>query len=231
MNADNILRQINRRLKQVYDYFGERSEEYNDFKNVIYMNKDVLDFSSITKEVEGKPVQFSRSKKVLNAFIHDEGILSEQLEGIWDFMKNMGTVKQIVENRYYDTIAPRLPEGELPNWKTHHELIQDESRRRHSGKYYDRDLYAEIGDELSAAEQLMANDEFFDEEYFNQLNEAWQHFKDSGKGIRTEKYDRIGDAFEEAKKRHEERMNARSFTQSILNPSSTPNNPYDMGAN
>lgn len=223
MTFESILRMINRRTAEVYKYFGEQSTEYHKIKNAIYMQKDIIDLTSITKTAPGKPVQFVRSKKVVQAAI-DNPILGEELTDIWNYMKSLGTVKQMAEE-YYASVAPSIKQatGEKPNWKEHKSFIQDAATRDYRGKYYDRDLYEEIGDEIAAQEELIGTEEF-DRKYFDELVEIYSWFKRTGKGIRRQKYDEIGDAFENAKRKHEERM--RDIISNL-----NKKDAYDMGSN
>ena len=96
--VDSILRAINRRMKEVGDFFPKQSEEYQQIQAVLGA---IPGISTLKIFPKGKPAQLSRSKKVVQR-IEESPMLYAQLNQALDVILSFGTVKQMAQ-RYMDS--------------------------------------------------------------------------------------------------------------------------------
>ena len=97
--VDSILRAINRRAKEVGDFFPLQSNEYQQIQAVLGA---IPGISALKIFPKGKPAQLSRSKKVIKK-IEESSMLYAQLNQALDIILSFGTVKQMAE-RYRETM-------------------------------------------------------------------------------------------------------------------------------
>ena len=227
MKVESVVRMLNRRLREVYDYFGYKSPELNDLKSILYAN-----FGGESKYIikqRNKPVRLSRSKEALAYYESKEGVM-EDLPFILEAIRKLGTVKEMAE-KYVDPSEYKGYRFTNRDAKELHDTIKKRAEAEYLAKYNDDDIYAEFKAEVDSIESLV------EESYRDALADIQKEFeKKPGRGNiagMQEKYDKIVKRFDEAKQRHEkvteEVQQAQDFTKSILNPGGR--DPFDMGMN
>ena len=227
MKLESVVRMLNRRLREVYDYFGYKSPELNDLKSILYANFGG-DSKYIIKQ-RNKPVRLSRSKEALAYYESNEGLM-EDLPFILEAIRKLGTVKEMAE-KYVDPSEYKGYRFTNRDAKELRETIRKRAEAEYLAKYNDDDIYAEFKAEVNSIEAQV------EESYREALADIQEEFeKKPGKGNLAgmqDKYDKIVKMFDDAKLRHEkvteEGQQAQEFAQSILNPGGR--DPYDMGVN
>ena len=108
MKIESALRQINKRIAEYKDYFGDYSYEYGYAKNLIVTAlKNYTDPEAMAKYTK-KGIQLSRTKSALSELYSNES-LSESIIDVWNKLKELGTVKSISE-QYLDIVKSSDPD-------------------------------------------------------------------------------------------------------------------------
>ena len=94
MKPESAVRALNRRIKEIGDYFGRISIEYAEVRSALY---DVFGASSDYILIPGsakehKFITVSRSKKYLGTDFYKEKVIEA-----WEEVRMLGTVKQLAE--------------------------------------------------------------------------------------------------------------------------------------
>lgn len=221
---ESTIRMLNRKLRQVFDFFGYKSPEYQTLQSILYQN--FSDSGFIVRGGGVKPARLSRSKQAMLAYSKDE-YLMEDIDLIYEAVKNQGSIRDMAE-RYvnYEDYS-----GELFTQKTANQLkdvIKERAYNAYISKFNDDDIYTEVQDEMNS------NDAQHDSQYREDLADIYADFhKKPGKGNLAgmqQKYDEIQRKFDEAKTNKMERQlkQATDFSNEILK---TGKDPYDMGLN
>jgi len=189
--VDSILRAINRRTKEVGDFFPLQSNEYQQIQAVLGA---IPGISALKIFPKGKPAQLSRSKKVIKK-IEESPMLYAQLNQALDVILSFGTVKQMAE-RYRSS---GLVQG-FSSVSEAHDSIREAAREIYNSNYNDTDKYAEF---QSMEDEASKSD---DEKYDRDLKKIRERFKEKpGKGNPMgvdKKYLDIVNAMEKAKEEH-----------------------------
>lgn len=111
MKIESALRQINKRVAEYKDYFGNYSYEYGYAKNLIITAlKNYVDPEVLIKYTP-KGIQFSRAKSALSEYYSNEALTEDVIE-VWNKLKEFGTVKSIVKD-YSSILDSSVPETEF----------------------------------------------------------------------------------------------------------------------
>ena len=189
--VDSILRAINRRMKEVGEFFPKQSEEYQQIQAVLGA---IPGISTLKIFPKGKPAQLSRSKKVIKK-IEESPMLYAQLNQALDIILSYGTVKQMAQ-RYIDS---GLVQG-FSSIADAHDSIRQSAKEIYKGKYNDNDTYNKF---LGMEDEASKSD---DEKYERELKGIRKKFEsEPGKNNpigMDEKYNEILRRMEEAKENH-----------------------------
>lgn len=199
MKADSLLKGINVRVKEVGNFFGHQSMEYQDLQSIILAaGAEFSGFDSILVTPPGKPRHFSRSKRVIQA-VESNLQLKHALEVAYEKIKQKGTVEQMALNYISN-------EFDKKNWKSKQNEIKQKAKEKYDSKFDDTDRYSieESGDFLNAVEIAARS---IDDRYVEDLAEVMRTFHESpgrnNPSGKNEKWERIKQKFREAKERHE----------------------------
>jgi hypothetical protein len=213
---ESTIRMLNRRLNEVYNFFGHKSPEYMKLQSILYQN---FGDRYVVRGGGKKAARISRSKEALNYFRSDSN-LKEDIEWIYDAIKKMGTVKEMAE-RY---VEPSEYNGSFFTKRIAESMkqaIRQRAQAEYSSAYNDTDIYTEVNN---------ANDEG-DSQYREALADIMEKFHESpGKNNlpgMEQKYSEIEEMYENAVENHNKWKEATKFTSTILKN----DNPYDMGVN
>lgn len=193
--TESRLRQINRRIKQIYDTFGGKSIEYNKVKSYLYASF-YESYEYIRSGSSTKPVQLSRGKAAIASF----GYAAEIVEDLWQRIAQMGTVKEIKERDYM--IHP--DDTYLDDSPITIEEIQEASQQEYESSYLDTDVYEDVETAVSdyETELTTSEDPLFDRDYQEALKRAKEVFHEKGKGTREQKWERARQILTKATMRH-----------------------------
>ena len=193
--TESRLRQINRRIKQIYDNFGGKSIEYNKVKSYLYASF-YESYEYIRTGSSTKPVQLSRGKAAISAF----GYAAEIVEDLWQRIAQMGTVKEIEKRDYI--IHP--DDTYLDDSPLTIEEIREASKQEYESSYLDTDVYEDVETAISdyETELTTSEDPLFDRDYQEALKRAKEVFYEKGKGTREQKWERARQILTKATMRH-----------------------------
>ena len=222
---DSLVRMLNRRLREVYDYFGFKSPEYQTLQSILYTNFNESGF--IVRGGGVKAARLSRSKTAMEAYRSDKNLM-EDVDLIYNAIKRQGTVKEMAERYVRDSdnfngLFTNKTATEM------HETIKERAYTAYLSKYNDDDIYKEVQDEMAS---IFAEK---DSEYREDLTNVYsEFFKKPGKGNLAdmqEKYDQIQRDFDDAKRRMADRLSKQPIDDSIAEVHIEVRDPYDMGYN
>lgn len=192
---ESRLRQINRRIKQIYDTFGGKSIEYNKVKSYLYA-AFYKKYKYILAGTSHTPVRLSRGKAAIAEF----GYAAEIVEDLWQRIDQMGTVREIKERDYM--IHP--DDTYLDDSPITIEEIQEASQQEYESSYLDTDVYEDVETAISdyETELTTSEDPIFDIDYQEALKSAKEVFHEKGKGTREQKWERARQILMKASMRH-----------------------------
>ena len=203
MKPESAVRALNRRIKEIGEYFGKSSIEYAEVRSTLY---DVFGYATehvLLPGKKGKPfVSVSRSKSLLSNDFYKEKIVEA-----WEEVRLLGTVKQLAE--------PYLEAGESYRDTDIQESIRVKSKTEYYENFVDKDYYEQWHEEIGNEENME------DEEYHQGLEDIGKIF--SEKGNREQKWERVRQKFidiqiEKAKKDEEKAVDNNE-------------KPHDAGSN
>ena len=97
---DSVVRMLNRRLREVFDYFGYKSPEYQTLQSILYTNFNESGF--IVRGGGNKAARLSRSKAAMEAYKSDK-FLMEDVDLIYNAIERQGSIKEMAERYVKDT--------------------------------------------------------------------------------------------------------------------------------
>lgn len=213
---ESTIRMLNRRLNEVYNFFGYKSPEYMKLQSILYQN---FGSEHIVRGGGKRAARISRSKVAMDVFKNSPDLMQD-INWIHEAVKKMGTVKEMAE-RY---VEPSEYKGSLFTNREAERLkstIQERARAEYASAYNDSDIYTEVNN---------AEDEG-DSSFREALADIMEKFHESPGSNNLpgmeRKYSEIESMYEKAVERHEEWKDAVGFSGDILKTS----NPYDMGIN
>lgn len=176
MKPESAVRALNRRIKEIGEYFGKSSIEYAEVRSTLY---DVFGYATehvLLPGKKGKPfVSVSRSKSLLSNDFYKEKIVEA-----WEEVRLLGTVKQLAE--------PYLEAGENYRDIDIRERIRVESKTEYYENFVDKDYYEQWQEEIDKPEEWLE-----DEEYAQNLSEIGEMFYETGN--KEQKWERIRQRF------------------------------------
>ena len=186
MKIESALRQINKRVAEYKDYFGDYSYEYGYAKNLIVTAlKNYTEPEAIAKYTK-KGIQLSRSKSTIS-MLYDNEVLSENIFGVWDKLMSFGTVKSIV-NEYTGILDSSAPETEydVPDSDMVQAEIQQLSAETAKSVFNDDDYYTWLQGEIDEATA----------ENRDYLQAMFDKFKEEAPGVKKDiKWEQIKDMY------------------------------------
>lgn len=226
---ESTIRMLNRKLREVFDFFGYKSPEYQTLQSILYQN--FSDSGFIVRGGGVKPARLSRSKQAMLAYSKDE-YLMEDIDLIYEAVKNQGSIKDMAE-RYvnYEDYS-----GGLFTQKTANQLkdvIRERAYNAYISKFNDDDIYDDVQDAINSADAM------HDAQYREDLADLFEDFYiEPGKGNLSgmqQKYDEIVRKFDEAKMEMliRQRDEARNLATDVIKShiENANKDPYDMGIN
>lgn len=220
---ESTIRMLNRKLREVFDFFGYKSPEYQTLQSILYQN--FSDSGFIVRGGGVKPARLSRSKQAMIAYSKDE-YLMEDIDLIYEAVKNQGSIKDMAE-RYvnYEDYS-----GGLFTQKTANSLkdvIRERAYNAYVSKFNDDDIYDDVQNEIDSVEAQL------DPKYREDLADIHSDFYiRPGKGNLAgmeRKYDDILRKFDEAKRNRDIRFREKVDIDSPY--PKVDKDPYDMGIN
>lgn len=186
MKIESAIRQINKRVAEYRDYFGNYSYEYGYAKNLIVTAiKNYVDPEVVAKYTD-KGIQISRSKSTMSALYSNEA-LTESFFEVWDKLKSFGTVKSIV-NEYTGILDSSVPETEydIPDSDMIQAEIQQLSAETAKSVFNDDDYYSWLQGEIDEATA----------ENRDYLQAMFDKFKEEAPGVKKDiKWEQIKDMY------------------------------------
>lgn len=176
MKPESAVRALNRRIKEIGEYFGKSSIEYAEVRSTLY---DVFGYATEHVLLPGKKgkqfVSVSRSKRILS-----NDFFKEKIVEAWEEVRLLGTVKQLAE--------PYLEAGENYRDIDIRERIRVESKTEYYENFVDKDYYEQWQEEIDKPEEWLE-----DEEYAQNLSEIGEMFYETGN--KEQKWERIRQRF------------------------------------
>ena len=218
----SIVRQINRRLADLYDTFGVKSTEYAKAKSILFsaFNRQAImeGLEIVTLARQDKPMQLSRSNKAMFAY---ENVLefTSALADTWEELKEMGTAKAIMKEYKANLERTFESQEEEEEFIRRQSDLRRMSELQYAESFLDTDYYVEVNDEIN--ENAMEGDE----EYAKSLAEAMSIFKETGTK-REDKWNRVRSILIEAKIKHQEWLAGEM--RHTDSPHDMGGNPWDM---
>lgn len=241
---DSYVKMINARLKEVYNYFGEKSPEYQDLASATFSvmgNENVL--LSINPK---KPLRIIRSKRANE----ENPLLYQDMQDIWRTFTDYGTLKKMTQ-RKLETYKEELGDDEISKmkkmWNSKNKIIvndngnnieveereilknfiQEVSQQEYSYKYDDTELYENVRDLINN----MDEEEVEDTQYKSELRDIWETFFRSGKGIRDSKFNEIKVKWDALNSSYESKIKEKLGIKSARDVYDSSVESYDIGGN
>lgn len=221
--TESVIKMLNKRLSDFYDFFGYRSPEYNEIKTIVFQNFRGSD-DMILKQ-KGRAPRISRSKAHMQQYNSNQALQSN-LQSIYDKVMEIGTVRKVAES-YADTLEKQginVTGNGLFTMRKGWEHVEDFrklARSNYAAQFNDDDYYKYMNEAISTT---------FDELYLKDLEELNNKFHEKpGNGNplgMDKKWDEIEEFYKQAKKKHEERI-----ANGEVPPDADTNDPLDMGVN
>ena len=235
---------INARLKEVYNYFGEKSPEYQDLASATFSvmgNENVL--LSINPK---KPLRIILSKRANE----ENPLLYQDMQDIWRTFTDYGTLKKMT-HRKLETYKEELGDDEISKmkkmWNSKNKIIvndngnnieveereilknfiQEVSQQEYSYKYDDTELYENVRDLINN----MDEEEVEDTQYKSQLRDLWETFYMRGKGIRDSKFNEIKMKWDSLNSSYESKIKEKLGIKSARDLYDSSVESYDIGGN
>lgn len=241
---ESYVKMINARLKEVYNYFGEKSPEYQDLASATF---SVMGQENVLLSINpNKPLRIIRSKKANE----ENPLLNQDMEDIWRTFTNYGTLKKMI-NRKLENYREELGDDEIAKmkkmWNSKEKIIVDDngekieieereivknfirevSEQEYSYRYDDTELYDNVRELINN----MDEEEVEDTRYKSQLKDLWKTFYRRGKGIRDSKFDEIKAKWDALNSSYEESVKEKLGIKSVRDIYDSSIEPYDIGGN
>lgn len=241
---DSYVKMINARLKEVYNYFGEKSPEYQDLASATFSvmgNENVL--LSINPK---KPLRIIRSKRANE----ENPLLYQDMQDIWWTFTDYGSLRKMI-HRKLENYKEELGEDEVDKmekmWNSKEKIIVNDngknveiekkeivkdfireiSEQEYSYKYDDEELYDNVRDLILN----MDSEDLQDTQYISKLNDIWEDFFISGKGIRKSKFDGIKSKWDAINSSYESKIKEKLGIKSARDVYDSSVESYDIGGN
>lgn len=241
---ESYVKMINARLKEVYNYFGEKSPEYQDLASATF---SVMGQENVLLSINpNKPLKVIRSKKANE----ENPLLYQDMQDIWRTFKEYGTLKKMI-HRKLDTYKEELGDDTIAEmkkmWNSKEKIIVDNngekieveereivkdfirevSQQEYNYKYDDKELYENIRNLVYD----MNEEEVEDTKYKSELRDLWETFHRTGKGIRDSKFDEIKLKWDTLNSSYEDEIKEKLGIKSVRDVYDSSVESYDIGSN
>jgi len=241
---DSYVKMINARLKEVYNYFGEKSPEYQDLASATF---SVMGQENVLLSINpNKPLRVIRSKKANE----ENPLLYQDMQDIWRTFTDYGTLKKKI-HRKLETYKEELGDDEVAKmkkmWNSKEKIIVDNngekieveereivkdfirevSQQEYNYKYDDKELY----DNIRNLVYDMNEEEVEDTQYKSELRDLWRTFYRTGKGIRDSKFDEIKVKWDTLNSSYEDKIKEKLGIKSVRDVYDSSVESYDIGSN
>lgn len=241
---DSYVKMINARLKEVYNYFGEKSPEYQDLASATF---SVMGQENVLLSINpNKPIRIIRSKKANE----ENPLLYQDMQDIWRTFTDYGTLRQMVYRKienYRDELGDNSIAEMKKMWNSSDKIIVNDngenveiekkevvkdfirevSKQEYSYKYDDEELYDNVRDLIDNID----DEEIQDTQYVSQLSDLWKTFYRTGKGIRDSKFDEIKRKWDTLNSSYENKIKEKLGIKSVKDAYDSSVESYDMGYN
>lgn len=241
---DSYVKMINSRLKEVYNYFGEKSPEYQDLASATF---SVMGQENVLLSINpNKPLRIIRSKKANE----ENPLLYQDMQDIWRTFTDYGTLRKMVYRKlenYRDELGDDSIAEMKKMWNSNEKIIVDNngenlevkekevvkdfirevSKQEYSYKYDDEDLYENVRDLIDNID----DEEIQDAQYTSQLRDLWKTFYRTGKGIRDSKFDEIKRKWDSLNSSYESKIKEKLGIKSAKDVYDSSVESYDIGYN
>ena len=241
---DSYVKMINARLKAVYNYFGEKSPEYQDLASATF---SVMGQENVLLSINpNKPLRIIRSKKSNE----ENPLLYQDMQDIWRTFTDYGTLRKMVYRKlenYRDELGDDSIAEMKKMWNSNEKIIVDNngenlevkekevvkdfireiSKQEYSYKYDDEDLYENVRDLIDNID----DEEIQDTQYTSQLSDLWKTFYRTGKGIRDSKFDEIKRKWDSLNSSYESKIKEKLGIKSAKDVYDSSVESYDIGYN
>lgn len=241
---DSYVKMINARLKEVYNYFGEKSPEYQDLASATF---SVMGQENVLLSINtNKPLRIIRSKKSNE----ENPLLYQDMQDIWRTFTDYGTLRKMVYRKlenYRDELGDDSIAEMKKMWNSNEKIIVDNngenvevkekevvkdfirevSKQEYSYKYDDEDLYENVRDLIDNID----DEEIQDAQYTSQLRDLWKTFYRTGKGIRDSKFDEIKRKWDSLNSSYESKIKEKLGIKSAKDVYDSSVESYDIGYN
>lgn len=241
---DSYVKMINARLKDVYNYFGEKSPEYQDLASATF---SVMGHENVLLSINvGKPLRVIRSKKANE----ENPLLYQDMQDIWRTFTDYGTLKKMVHRKldnYKDELGDDSVSEMKKMWNSKDKIIVDNngekieveereivkdflrevSVQEYSYKYDDKELYDNVRDLINEMDEK----EVEDTQYKSGLRDLWKTFHRTGKGIRDSKFDEIKVKWDALNSSYEIKIKEKLGIKSVKDVYDSSIESYDIGGN
>ena len=160
MTPLSTVKSINKRVNQIYAYFGPRSVEYMRAKTILYTNLGQR-WDLVLREAENMPLIISRSAKAKK--VYEKGKAAEAISQVWEGLKKLGTVNKLrKEYTFRDpTVQYEEDDPEVIDYTDPEiiALIQETSETAMKSNYVDDDIYEKAHEELEAQLSLLPDEQ------------------------------------------------------------------------
>lgn len=241
---ESYVKMINARLKEVYNYFGEKSPEYQDLASATF---SVMGQENVLLSINpNKSLRIIRSKKANE----ENPLLYQDMQDIWRTFTDYGTLKKMI-HRKLDTYKEELGDDAIAEmkkmWNSKEKVIVDNngekieveereivknfirevSQQEYSYKYDDKELYSNIKDLVYD----INDEEVEDTQYKSELRDLWETCHRTGKGIRDSKFDEIKRKWDALNSSYEDIIKEKLGIKSVKNVYDSSVESYDIGGN
>jgi len=241
---ESYVKMINARLKEVYNYFGEKSPEYQDLASATF---SVMGRENVLLSINpNKSIRIIRSKRANE----ENPLLYQDMQDIWRTFTDYGTLKKMV-HRKIDTYKEELGDDAIAEmkkmWNSKEKVIVDNngkkieveereivknfirevSQQEYSYKYDDKELYSNIKDLVYD----INDEEVEDTQYKSELRDLWKTFHRTGKGIRDSKFDEIKRKWDALNSSYEDIIKEKLGIKSLRDIYDSSIESYDIGSN
>ncbi len=241
---ESYVKMINARLKEVYNYFGEKSPEYQDLASATF---SVMGQENVLLSINPKkPLKVIRSKKANE----ENPLLYQDMQDIWRTFTDYGTLRQMIQRKlktYKDELGDETISEMKKMWNSRKKIIVDNngekieveereivkdfirevSQQEYNYKYDDDEIYKNIRDLVYD----MNEEEVEDTKYKSELRDLWETFHRTGKGIRDSKFDEIKVKWDVLNSSYEDEIKEKLGIKSVRDVYDSSVESYDIGSN
>lgn len=241
---ESYVKMINKRLKEVYNYFGEKSPEYQDLASATF---SVMGQENVLLSINPKnPLKVIRSKKANE----ENPLLYQDMQDIWSTFTDYGTLRQMIQRKletYKEELGDETISEMKKMWNSPKEIIvdnngikkevkekdlvkefiQEVSKQEYNYRYDDTELYENVRNLV----YNMNDVEIENEEYKSAIRDIWEVFHRTGKGIKDSKFDEVRRKWDSLNSSYENKIKEELGIKSARDIYDSSIDSYDIGSN